>query len=110
MKAAQDLAHCFDVRAGETMYWVSDMGWMMGPWEVLGMTLLGGTFVIFDGALDYPDAGRLWRLVERHGLQVLVPCDEDRDVVHRVIYEELCLGVIEPASRAAYRRRESWLR
>jgi len=44
------------------------------------------------------------RLVERHGLQVLVPGDEDRDVVHRVIYEELCLGVIEPASRAAYRR------
>ena len=44
------------------------------------------------------------RLVERHGLQVLVPGDEDRDVVHRVIYDELCLGVIEPASRAAYRR------
>ena len=44
------------------------------------------------------------RLVERHGLRVLVPGDEDREVVHRIIYEELCLGVIEPASRAAYRR------
>ncbi len=45
IKAAQDMVHCFDVHAGETMYWVSDMGWMMGPWEVFGMLLLGGTFV-----------------------------------------------------------------
>ena len=44
------------------------------------------------------------RLVDRHGLQVLVPDDEDRAVVHRIIYEELCLGVIEPPSRAAYQR------
>src|SRR5688500_12872414 len=36
IKAAQDMAHCFDVHAGETMYWVSDIGWMMGPWEIFG--------------------------------------------------------------------------
>lgn len=44
------------------------------------------------------------RLQERHGIAVLVPEREDRDVVHRIIYEELCRGVIAPASRAAYRR------
>ena len=43
--------------AGETMYWVSDIGWMMGPWELFGMTLLGGTAVLYDGALDYPGPG-----------------------------------------------------
>jgi len=42
--------------------------------------------------------------LERHGLRVLVPDDADRDEVHRVIYEELCLGRIESASRATYRR------
>lgn len=42
------------------------------------------------------------RLAERHGLEVLVPDPAQRDVVHRVIYEELCLGQIEPASRAQY--------
>ncbi|RKK02694.1 amino acid racemase [Pseudoroseomonas wenyumeiae] len=43
------------------------------------------------------------RLVERHGLEVLVPEPEDRALVHRVIYEELVQGRAEPASREAYR-------
>ena len=44
------------------------------------------------------------RLSERHGLQVIVPNAEDRDIVHRIIYEELCLGVVLPESRGEYRR------
>jgi len=44
------------------------------------------------------------RLRERHGLGVLVPGDEDRALVHRVIYDELCVGVIDDGSRDAYRR------
>lgn len=43
------------------------------------------------------------RLAERHGIEVLVPDEDDRDLVHRVIYEELCLGRVEDASRSAYR-------
>lgn len=43
------------------------------------------------------------RFAEKHGLTVLVPEAEDRALVHRVIYEELVAGRIEPASRAAYR-------
>jgi aspartate racemase len=44
------------------------------------------------------------RLEQRHGLRVLVPEPRDRDLVHRVIYEELCLGRIVEASRTEYRR------
>jgi aspartate racemase len=44
------------------------------------------------------------RLSERHGLRVVVPSPEDREIVHRIIYEELCLGVITAESRSAYRR------
>ncbi len=44
------------------------------------------------------------RLRERHGLEVLVPAEADRDIVHRIIYEELCLGSIVDASRDEYRR------
>ncbi|MGF7156415.1 aspartate/glutamate racemase family protein [Novosphingobium gossypii] len=42
------------------------------------------------------------RLTERHGLSVVVPGDGDRAVVHRIIYEELVAGKIEPASRTTY--------
>ncbi|MFT9125983.1 MAG: aspartate/glutamate racemase family protein [Acetobacter fabarum] len=43
------------------------------------------------------------RLINNHGLDVIVPNDEDRATVHRIIYEELVAGRIEEASRAAYR-------
>jgi aspartate racemase len=39
-----------------------------------------------------------------HGLDVLTPDAEGRALVHRVIYEELCLGVVRDESRAAYRK------
>lgn len=71
VKAAQDMLHAFDVHAGERMYWVSDMGWMMGPWELFGMTLLAGTTITYNGALDYPGSDRLWAMVERHGVHLL---------------------------------------
>lgn len=44
------------------------------------------------------------RLVQRHGLQVLVPSAADREMVHRVIDEELCLGQVRASSRAQYQR------
>jgi aspartate racemase len=44
------------------------------------------------------------RLIEKHGLDVLIPSEVERAVVHRVIYDELCLGVIEPESRRQYQR------
>jgi len=44
------------------------------------------------------------RLVQRHGLDVHIPEGADRETVHRVIYDELVLGEIKPASRAAYKR------
>jgi aspartate racemase len=42
------------------------------------------------------------RLVQDHGLQVILPSDVEMDVIHHVIYQELCLGVIQPASRDRY--------
>ena len=44
------------------------------------------------------------RLGERHGLRVIVPGPEDRETIHRIIYQELCLGVVRPESRGEYRR------
>jgi acetyl-CoA synthetase len=66
IKAAQDMAHLFDLRPHETLFWFTDMGWMMGPWAILGSLTIGGTVLLYEGAPDYPDAGRLWAICERH--------------------------------------------
>jgi len=42
------------------------------------------------------------RLIERHRLAVVVPAEEEREVVHRIIYDELCIGEIRPSSREQY--------
>ena len=44
------------------------------------------------------------RLRERHGVEALVPDEADRDLVHKVIYEELCRGIVRDESREAYRK------
>jgi aspartate racemase len=44
------------------------------------------------------------RLRDHHGLEVLVPGASDRQIVHRVIYDELCVGVVRDESRGEYRR------
>ena len=71
VKAAQDMAFGTDLHPGERIYWMTDMGWMMGPWLVFGSLLLGGTFVIYDGSPDYPGPDRLWKLVEDHRITTL---------------------------------------
>ena len=68
LKAAVDLAHGFDLQAGDTLFWFTDMGWMMGPWAVVGAPMLGATLFIYEGTPDYPGPDRLWGLVERHGI------------------------------------------
>ncbi len=71
IKAAQDMAFGTDLHKDEVLYWMSDMGWMMGPWLVFGALILGGTFFIYDGAPDYPAPNRLWEMVEKHKITTL---------------------------------------
>src|SRR5207302_10794307 len=42
LKAAQDMAHCFDLQSSDTLFWFTDIGWMMGPWAIMGTLILGG--------------------------------------------------------------------
>lgn len=71
IKAAHDLAYIFDLHAGERIFWLTDLGWMMGPWLIGGGLLLGSTIVIFEGTPDYPQPDRMWDIVERHDVNVL---------------------------------------
>ena len=71
VKIAEEVAFQMDLRAGERLFWLTDIGWIMGPWEIVGTLANGGTLVLYDGAPDYPDADRLWAFVERHRVNVL---------------------------------------
>jgi len=71
LKATMDLAYHFDLQETDRLFWFSDMGWMMGPWEVSGALLLGATVFLYDGVPDFPDVDRLWKMVERHGITIL---------------------------------------
>jgi len=66
IKATQDMAHLFDLREHETMFWFTDMGWIMGPWLIVGALTLGATAVLYEGAPDFPAPDRVWSIVERH--------------------------------------------
>jgi acetyl-CoA synthetase len=66
IKGAQDLAHSFDLGPGDTLFWFTDLGWMMGPWAISGSLLLGGRLVLYEGTPDFPGPDRLWSIVERH--------------------------------------------
>jgi acetyl-CoA synthetase len=71
VKIAEECAFQTDVHADDRFMWVSDMGWIMGPKQVVGAGALGATLVLSEGAPDHPGADRLWQLVERHRISVL---------------------------------------
>jgi acetyl-CoA synthetase len=66
IKAAQDLAHTFDLTERDSLFWFTDLGWMMGPWAIAGSLLLGARLVLYEGAPDFPGPDRLWDIVARH--------------------------------------------
>jgi acetyl-CoA synthetase len=71
VKTAQDMAHGFDIGADDTVFWYTDIGWMMGPWLIFGTLILGATMVLYEGTPDYPAADRLWRMVADYQVTVL---------------------------------------
>lgn len=63
-QVVKEVGYAFDVKADDVFFWVTDIGWMMGPWEMIGVTFFGATLVLFEGAPNYPNPDRLWELVE----------------------------------------------
>ncbi|MGI8849310.1 MAG: AMP-binding protein, partial [Pyrinomonadaceae bacterium] len=71
IKAAQDMAFGTDVGRGTRISWVTDIGWMMGPWLIYGALINGATICIYDGAPDYPEADRMWEFCAKHRVEIL---------------------------------------
>ncbi|MCA0924106.1 AMP-binding protein [Bacillus stratosphericus] len=65
IKAAFDAGLCMDVAKGDRLFWLTDMGWMMGPFLVFGGLINGAAIVLYDGAPDYPDEQQLWSFIHQ---------------------------------------------
>jgi acetyl-CoA synthetase len=67
---AREVAYQTDVRRGDRVFFSTDMGWIMGPWTVVGAGALGATVIYMEGAPDWPD-DRLWQIVEEERATML---------------------------------------
>lgn len=67
---SKELGYYFDVKGNDVFFWLTDMGWMMGPWMIIGVQTFGGSIVIFEGTPNYPNPDRLWELVEKHKITI----------------------------------------
>ncbi len=70
VKIASEVAYAFDLKDPDVLFWLTDPGWIMAPWELVGALALGGSVLLYDGAPDFPDPDRLWRLAESHGATI----------------------------------------
>lgn len=66
VKVASEAAYSLDVGRGDRLLWVTDMGWIMGPWCLLGAHAQGAGVVFLEAAPDHPGPGRLWESAARH--------------------------------------------
>ncbi|WP_062015325.1 acetate--CoA ligase [Aureimonas sp. AU4] len=63
--------YVFDYREGEVFWCTADVGWVTGhTYSVYGPLANGGTTVMFEGVPNYPDAGRMWEVVDKHAVNI----------------------------------------
>jgi acetyl-CoA synthetase len=67
---AREVCYQADAHPEDVIHFVTDMGWIMGPWTVVGGHALGSTLVFAEGAPDWPQ-DRLWSLLEAEGVSIL---------------------------------------
>ena len=67
-QCAKEIHFGFDQKPGDRFFWVSDIGWMMGPWTLIGNHHFGGTVFMYEGAPDHPGPDRYWKMIDRHGI------------------------------------------
>jgi acetyl-CoA synthetase len=66
VKVAEEGAFQTDIGPGDRAFWLTDLGWIMGPWLLTAGLANGATVLLYDGAPDHPGPDRLWAFVARH--------------------------------------------
>jgi acetyl-CoA synthetase len=67
---AREVAYQTDVNRGERVLFATDMGWIMGPWTVVGAGACGASVIYLEGAPDWPE-DRLWATIEEERATLL---------------------------------------
>jgi acetyl-CoA synthetase len=70
VQIAKEVGYAFDVRPEDRFFWLTDIGWMMGPWAIVGGLFHGAAVLIYEGAFDWPRPDSLWALLERERVTV----------------------------------------
>ncbi|MDH3210837.1 MAG: AMP-binding protein, partial [Burkholderiaceae bacterium] len=107
----------FDLKAGDVFWCTADVGWVTGhTYVAYGPLALGATQVIFEGVPTYPDAGRFWKMIQRHkvsifytaptAIRALIKTAEATPSVHPRSYDLSSLRILgsvgEPINPAAW--------
>jgi acetyl-CoA synthetase len=113
VKVAEEVAYQTDVGPGDLLFWFADLGWIMGPWEIVGATALGATVFLYDGAPNFPGPDRLWSIVERHRIthlgvsptlvRALIPSGEEPVRSHDLSSLRILASTGEPWNPEPYR-------
>ncbi len=62
--AGHQAAYLIDTHENDTLFWPADIGWITGlVWNVYGLLIMGASAVIYDGALDFPNINRIWKML-----------------------------------------------
>ena len=71
VKIAEEVAFQVDMRDDDILFWITDLGWIMGPWEIVGGLSNKGTIFLYDGAPDWPEPSRIFSLIQKHKITIL---------------------------------------
>ena len=71
MVAAQQTAYLIDMKASDILFWYADIGWITGQtWVVYGNSMIGGTALLYNDALDYPESDTWCQLISKHKVSI----------------------------------------
>ena len=61
----RELKYCLDMRDGDTVFWVTDFGWVMAPYELVGSHFSGHSCLLYESVPNHPTPDRLWQIIAR---------------------------------------------
>lgn len=66
----KEVGYAFDCQSHDRFCWFTNFGWMMAPWELMGVLFFGGTVVLYEGTHAYPTPHRIFELIEKHRISI----------------------------------------